>query len=212
MLRRALVASLLVTAACSGAASTDLFGGASSDAGHTEGGASEGGVPPPPPPPPVIGDAGSDTGPKDAGVVVTEKPAPVCHDLTQHDAFVVATANPGNPPAANPLTTFQPGLYVASAVIEYNTTVTTEPPQKVTADITATRYYYLYDSATQHTVYTTDWSIEKGILTRNILCASVNTGGGGPVKQRIDATPNGYTIYTLSQQGNPLAVRYVRSN
>src|SRR5258706_379035 len=76
------------------------------DAGKDVTTGNEGGVVPPPPPPGK--DGGPDPG-KDSGVVVTEKPAPVCHDLTQHDAFVVATATPSAPPAANPLATFTPG-------------------------------------------------------------------------------------------------------
>lgn len=214
-LSRALALALLVTAACSGATTTDLLsasGGSASDGGGVDAGkdgttGNEGGVVPPPPPP------GTDGGPPptDSGIVVTEKPAPICHDLTQHDAFVVATANPAAPPPANPLSTLTPGLYVASAVIEWQSNTTLEPAQQITADITASRYYYRYDTATDHLAITTDWAVDRGTLTRNILCTSGNPGGG-PVKQRIDVSANGYTIWTTSRQGNPLSIKYVHSN
>ena len=82
--------------------------------------------------------------------------------------------------------------------------------QKITADITSTRYYYLLETAADRTVLTMSWSIESGTLTRNVLCSA--TPAGGAVKQRIDASPNGYTIWTQSRNGRPLAIRYVRSN
>jgi hypothetical protein len=207
------VASLIV-AACSGSTASDLFGtsggpadggSSGSSGGHDASTKDSGGddaspIPPPPPPPG-----------QDSGVVVTEKPAPICHDLTQHDSFVVPSTSVSSPPPPNPLTTFTLGLYVATSIIEYNTNTTIEPPQKITADITATRYYYLYETASERQPLTTDWSITNGTLTRNILCTPGGTGTG-PVKQRIDAASSGYIIWTQSRQGNPLAVKYTRSN
>jgi len=206
-----------VAAACSGASDSDLFGPSSgagtngADSGGGGGGDAGGGgtdAANDSPAPPV--DSGPNP-PKDSGVVVTESPAPTCHDLTQHGAFVVATATPSAPPSPNPLTTLAAGLYVATGVIEYQTTTTTEPAQKITVDVTPTRYYYLYETASTRQAITLDWSLADGTLTRDVLCSSSPTGGG-PVKNRIDTAPNGYIIYTTSTQGHPLAIRYTRSN
>ncbi len=199
--------------ACSGASQSDLFGptsgdgggGGGGDAGGDAGGGGDSGGKDSAPPL----DSGPNPG-QDSGIVVNEKPAPVCNDLTQHGAFVVPTPTLTQPPAPNPLTTLVPGLYVASSIIEYQTSSTTEPMQKITVDVTATRYYYVYDTQSTHQVLTLDWMLADGELTRDVLCSSSPTSGS--VKNRIDQAPDGYIIYTQSTQGHPLAIRYTRSN
>ena len=98
--------------------------------------------------------------------------------------------------------------------IEYQTNTTIEQAQKLTVDVTASRYYYLYENAnpTQRQVYTLDWSLAEGELTRNIVCTSSPGGTGAPVKNRVDLANNGYTLYSTSGQGRPLAIRYQRTN
>ena len=206
-------ALLVVVAACSGSASSDLFGPSDGSSGGVDSGGGGGG-----------GDSGgggggdsgggggSDAG-KDAGVVVHEEPAPLCNDLTQLDPFVVPVANPSAPPAPNPPPTIDPGLYVASSIVEYETSQTQEPPQKITVAVTATRYFYLYDTGSQHLPVTTDWSLADGTLTRTILCEpGVDAGTIPVVKNRVDQAADGYIVWARSRLGNPLAVRYTRSN
>ncbi|HEY8074552.1 MAG TPA: hypothetical protein VIF62_10585 [Labilithrix sp.] len=202
--------SLGVAAACSGSASTDLFGssGGPGDSGTgSEGGSSgtSGGGP-------IDSGGGGDSGGMDAGVSVHELPAPACHDLTQQDPFVVPTANSGPPPAANPATTIAPGVYIATSIIEYEATATLEPAQRITVAVTGSRYYYLYDTAKEHLPVTAEWSIADGTLSRTILCEGPADAGGQVVKNRIDQATDGYIVWAKAQTGNPLAVRYSRAN
>jgi hypothetical protein len=148
----------------------------------------------------------------DAGISVTEEPAPTCHDVTQKGSVVTPTMGAEPIPAPTPATTIPAGVYVLVSETDYGALGAV--PEKITVVVTSTRYYYLYEFAAPGKPpqrITLDWRIENGVLKRRVLCASTGTIVGTEVDDRIDATSDGYTLYVQSSPGGPTsALRYAR--
>lgn len=148
---------------------------------------------------------------------VTEKPSPVCHDMEQRAEPVPVVPKASRTPGGNPLETLAPGFYTIVSKIEYGATEPIEdPPFRTTVYVSPTRFFVLIegegDSPQRVRVAATfDWSIRRGTLERTYLCAS-NGWDRRTSSQRIDASENGFTIYTPGQQtaSGFIASRYVR--
>lgn len=160
-------------------------------------------------------DSGSvDAAVKDSGIVVSEKPAPECHDLTQRGALIAPIGNPGSPPAQVPITTVAPGLYVLVSTTDYGGATPVGTPASITVAFTASRQYYLQGSTGTPQALTLDWKIADNRLIRKIICASTPSQVGTVVDYRIDGAPNGFIVYVPmpSSGSTPRteAFRYVR--
>ena len=192
-----LVGSAVAVAACSGTSATGV------DDGGSEGGAIDG----------ATNDGGGSDGPGiDAGIVVTEKPAPACNDLTQRAAPVTTTADPGPAPTPAVLSEIALGLYVVTSIIDYGGAAVAQPgPTRTTVLFTATKQYYVHDDEKGvHQVFTLDWKLESGKLTRTILCSG--SPGTAPPAYRIRASANGFTVYidNLAPGSRTETLRYER--
>ena len=149
--------------------------------------------------------------PKDAGVVVTEEPAPDCHDLKQVGTLVTPTTAAGEPPTPLPLASIPPGRYVVKEITYYGM-ITSIAPQRITAFFTGTREYYIAGSGTQSTVATIDYKIANSVISRTIVCPD---NAGSVADARVGASANGFTLYF--GQGNDTGnttetVRYELAN
>lgn len=154
-------------------------------------------------------DAGADVETKDAaGPLVTEKPSPDCHDLAQVAPLATPIGSVSAPPTATPLTAITPGRYVAKSITDYGGAAPIDAtPSQTTVEFTSTREYYTQDEATLHRHVTLDWTLADGVLTRVFVCPTERQGSP-PVKQRIDASPNGFTIYVPRGNNRVEAIRY----
>lgn len=145
------------------------------------------------------------------GPQVKELAPPACHDVVQRGPEVTPTVG-ATAPAPNPLTALVPGVYVEKERIDYEVATPGLPDkEQATAIVTANRYYYLYQGGSDRTAVVTDWVLAGGKLTRKILCTSAPGGSTGATSEvRVDASPNGYTVYTTGSTGKPVAIRYER--
>jgi hypothetical protein len=180
-------------AACSGNSGTgiaDADGGAENDAATIDGS-----VPGTPDGGPVVDGGGTDGGGGvDSGLVVTEQPAPTCHDLAQAAPSVKTTGNPDAAPTPSPITTIAPGLYVAKSIVDYGgTSPLQDGATRTTVFFTATKQYYVRDDASAgHQVLTLDWKIQNGKLLRNVLCSGAPSTS--TITYRVGASANGYLV------------------
>lgn len=201
----------VVLAACGGASESDIFGPAGSSAtdsgaAPSEASASDASTPE------VDGGGGREAGGgKDAGLVVTEQPAPDCNDLGQQASLVARTASLMAAPTPSPITTIPPGLYEVTHIVDYNGALPLgETKTRTTVLFTATRQYYVNDdSLGAHQQITLDWAIANGKLNRSVVCTSTPLGTT-TVSQRVGASPNGFTVFIDNlQPGNRTeTVRY----
>lgn len=154
------------------------------------------------------GDAAADA---PQGPQVKELAPPACHDVAQRGPEVTPTVG-ATAPAPNPLTALVPGVYVEKERVDYEVATPSLPDkEQATAIVTANRYYYLYQGGSDRTAVYTDWVLAGGKLTRKILCTSAPGGSTGSTSEvRIDASPNGYTVYTTGSTGKPVGIRYER--
>lgn len=158
-------------------------------------------------PPPSDGGAGDPT------LVVTEKAAPTCHDLAQRGSLIATEAEEGTYSAGAPLAAMPSGLYVVAQIVEWEVDAwasTSEPPSKTTVFVTPSRWYYVNESDKEADRVTASWSIADGSLLREVTCRVY--GAGQKMKQRIWASPNGFTVLASSRAGRPMTVRYEHRN
>ena len=143
---------------------------------------------------------------------VSEKPTPACHDLSQRGELVSIVANPAKTPSAKPIAEIAPGYYTIVSKTEYGTSGPIDfPAVRTTAYVSSTRFHLLIEGDQPRVAATFSWSIGDGEIERTYLCSSVGWSQK-TFSQRIDASENGFTIYTFGTATSDgfIAERYVR--
>lgn len=156
-------------------------------------------------------DAGRDAAPMDAAPRVKDQPAPRCHDLEATGPLIVPTADPSPPPSPQPLRALTDGRYELRSVTFHGLAQVPADasPTRTTVEVVGSKQYYAQNTGADAGVgaqrLTLVWQLteveDEARLFRTILCPQRTPAT--TVVQRIDAAPNGFTLYV--DTGNRIA-------